>query len=108
MLEVLDSHGELVRRYRSDDAPEPSAAELARELIPQYWIKPPRVAARGRAGCIAGCGTCATPPRSVTRGYPISAVPHATPAGPEGPVALPGNYLVRLNVDGRHFEAPLT
>jgi hypothetical protein len=45
---------------------------------------------------------------STTRGYPISAVPHATPKGPQGPLALPGRYLVRLTVDGHPFEAPLT
>ncbi|HUJ53425.1 MAG TPA: hypothetical protein VLX08_07700, partial [Steroidobacteraceae bacterium] len=47
-------------------------------------------------------------PLSVTHGYPISAVPHATPRGPEGPIALPGSYRIRLTVDGRKFEAPLT
>ena len=47
-------------------------------------------------------------PVTTARGYPISAVPHATPRGPEGPLALPGRYLVRLTVEGRRFEAPLT
>jgi hypothetical protein len=47
-------------------------------------------------------------PLTTARGYPISAVPHATPQGPEGPLALPGGYLVRLTVEGRRFEAPLT
>src|SRR6202035_6013333 len=42
MLEVLDSSERLVRRFRSDDPPEPGAEELARELIPPYWLKPPR------------------------------------------------------------------
>ena len=45
------------------------------------------------------------PPR---HGYPISAVPHATPREPQGPLALPGTYLVRLTVDGRRLEQPLT
>src|SRR5262249_47185655 len=43
MLEVLDGSGAVVRRFRSDDAPVPSAEELARELIPAYWLKPPQV-----------------------------------------------------------------
>jgi hypothetical protein len=47
-------------------------------------------------------------PVTTTRGYPISAVPHATPQEPQGPRALPGNYLVRLTVDGRRIETPLT
>src|SRR5262249_54078813 len=46
-------------------------------------------------------------PLSATRGYPISAVPHATPRGPEGPLALPGGYRVRLTVEGQQLEAPL-
>jgi hypothetical protein len=47
-------------------------------------------------------------PLTTTRGYPISAVPHATPRTPEGPVAVPGSYIVRLTVDGHSLEAPLT
>jgi hypothetical protein len=46
-------------------------------------------------------------PVATARGYPISAVPHATPRGPEGPLALPGAYLVRLTVGGHRLEAPL-
>jgi len=107
-LEVLDSRGGLVRRYRSDDPPEPGAQELARELIPQYWIRPARIlpSLRGMHRWVWDLRYAA--PLSVTRGYPISAVPHATPPLPEGPVALPGSYLVRLTVDGRRFETALT
>jgi photosystem II stability/assembly factor-like uncharacterized protein len=106
-LEVLDAHAELVRRFRSDDPEEPSAAELARELIPQYWLKPPRVlpASGGLHRWVWDLRYAA--PLSITRGYPIAAVPHATPQGPEGPLALPGSYVVRLTVAGRRFEAPL-
>jgi photosystem II stability/assembly factor-like uncharacterized protein len=108
MLEVLDGSGGLVRRFRSDDPPEPGAEELARELIPQYWLKPPRVlpAQGGMHRWVWDLRYAA--PFATTRGYPISAVPHATPQGPEGPLALPGRYLVRLTVEGRRFEAPLT
>jgi hypothetical protein len=40
--------------------------------------------------------------------YPISAVPHNTPRTPQGPLALPGAYTVRLTVDGKTLTAPLT
>jgi photosystem II stability/assembly factor-like uncharacterized protein len=108
MLEVLDSSERLVRRFRSDDPPEPGAEALARELIPQYWLKPPRVlpAQAGMHRWVWDLRYAA--PVTTARGYPISAVPHATPQGPEGPLALPGRYLVRLTVEGRRFEAPLT
>jgi photosystem II stability/assembly factor-like uncharacterized protein len=108
MLEVLDGSGTLVRRFRSDDAPDPSPTELARELIPQYWLKPARVLP-AQAGVHRWVWDLHYPaPVATARGYPISAVPHATPRGPEGPVAVPGHYLVRLTVEARHFEAPLT
>ena len=108
MLEVLDGNGGLVRRFRSDDPPEPGAEELARELIPHYWLKPPRVLP-AQGGMHRWVWDLRYPaPFASTRGYPISAVPHATPQGPEGPLALPGRYLIRLTVEARRFEAPLT
>jgi len=106
-LEVLDAAGNLVRRYASDDAPEPPADELARELIPSYWLAPPRVlpASAGTHRWVWNLRYAA--PLATEHGYPISAVPHATPRLPEGPLALPGNYLVRLTVEGRRIEQPL-
>jgi hypothetical protein len=40
--------------------------------------------------------------------YPISAVPHDTPRVPQGPRALPGQYTVRLTVEGKSYTALLT
>jgi photosystem II stability/assembly factor-like uncharacterized protein len=107
-LEVLDASGNLVRRYRSDEAPEPSADELARELIPAYWLSAPQVlpATGGLHRWVWDLRYAA--PYSITHGYPISAVPHATPREPQGPLALPGEYRVRLTVEGRSLEEPLT
>src|SRR6185312_4694253 len=106
-LDVLDSKGELVRRFRSDDPPDISAEELARELIPQYWIAMPRALPK-TAGMHRWVWDLRYPaPTSTTRGFPISAVPHATPRLPLGPLAVPGNYRIRLTVDGRHLEQPL-
>ena len=107
-LEVLDSAGKLVRRFRSDDAPVPSADELARELIPAYWLSAPRVLPASGGVHRWVWNLRYADPVSATHGYPISAVPHATPRQPEGPLALPGSYLVRLTVDGRKLEQPLT
>jgi photosystem II stability/assembly factor-like uncharacterized protein len=108
VLEVLDGTGALVRRFRSDDPAQPDAEELARGLIPQYWIKPPQVLP-SRAGMHRWVWDLHYPaPVSATHSYPISAVPHATPRQPEGPLAVSGNYLVRLTYDGKRLEAPLT
>src|SRR5262249_45224649 len=40
--------------------------------------------------------------------YPISAVPGDTPRGPLGPRALPGQYAVKLTVNGKSYSEPLT
>ncbi len=107
-LEVLDSAGKLVRRFRSDDPPEPSPRELRRQLVPPYWVRPSH-----NPGTSAGMhrfvwDLTEPPPLSPTYGYPISAVPHDTPREPQGVRVLPGAYTVRLMVDGTTLDASLT
>jgi photosystem II stability/assembly factor-like uncharacterized protein len=107
-LEILDASGALVRRYRSDDPPVPTTAELQRQLVPPYWVRPSR-----NPGTSAGMHRFVwdlhyAAPFSTTHSYPISAVPHDTPRGPFGVRALPGRYEVRLGVDGVVLTAPLT
>ena len=106
-LEVLDARGTIVRRYASDDAPAPTAAELASQLIPPAWVAEPR-SLPARAGMHRWVWDLEyAAPVATTHGYPISAVPHATPRGPEGPVAVPGQYRVRLTVEKHSFEMPV-
>jgi hypothetical protein len=107
-LEILDSAGALVRRYRSDDAPQPSAAELQQQLVPPYWVRPSRNPGTGAGMHRFVWDLRDTPPVSARHGYPISAVPHDTPRGPEGVRVLPGTYMVRLTVDGATLDASLT
>jgi photosystem II stability/assembly factor-like uncharacterized protein len=107
-LEVLDAGGKLVRRFSSEDKPEATPDELAKQLIPLYWLKMPKTlpAAAGMHRWIWDL-RYATP--TATRyEYPISAVPHATPRTPQGALALPGAYQVRLIADGKVITAPLT
>jgi len=107
-LEILDSAGALVRRYRSDDAPVPSEEEVQRQLIPPYWVRPSRNPGTGAGMHRFVWDLRGTPPESARHGYPISAVPHDTPRGPEGVRVLPGTYTVRLTVGGTTLTAPLT
>lgn len=46
-------------------------------------------------------------PRAIRSEYPISAVPRDTPRVPEGPIAIPGEYTVRLTVNGHSLTEPL-
>jgi hypothetical protein len=47
------------------------------------------------------------PPESLGHEFPISAIVHDTPKYPLGAWALPGNYTLRLTVDGRISTQPL-
>ena len=107
-LEILDAQGRLVRRYSSADAPYATPENLSKQLIPPYWIRMPRTlsAAAGMHRWVWDLRYAA--PTATSYDYPISAVPHDTPRVPQGPLALPGVYTVRLTADGRTATAPLT
>jgi photosystem II stability/assembly factor-like uncharacterized protein len=107
-LEILDGQGNLVRRFANSDKPEISEEELQKQLIPLYWVRKPR-----RLSTAAGMhrfvwGLHYAPPAATRHDYPIAAIPHDTPREPLGPTAVPGAYTVRLTVDGKAVNEPLT
>jgi len=107
-LEILDANQKVVRRYASTDAVVPTMDELKKQLIPLYWIRMPK-ALPGSAGMHRWVWDLRyDTPTAMHYEYPISAVPHDTPREPEGVLALPGTYTVRLTADGKTFQAPLT
>lgn len=101
VIEILDSRGKRVRRYASDDKPEQTQEELAKQLIPLYWLKPQQVlsAEPGMHRWIWDLRYA--PPVSTLHEYPISAVPAQTPRYPLGPLVLAGTYTVRLTANGK-------
>jgi Sortilin, neurotensin receptor 3, len=97
-MEILDAAGKVVRRFASDDKPEPFDAKEIN--VPTYWVRQERVLSAA-AGMHRWVWDVRYPkPKSFESDYPISAIPHDTPAGPLGPVVVPGEYTVRLTVDG--------
>ena len=106
-LEILDASNKLVRRYASTDAPEATSDELAKQLIPLYWLKMPQQlsAAAGMHRWVWDLRYAT--PTAARYEYPISAVPGRTPRTPQGPLALPGSYTVRLTAGGQTVSAPL-
>jgi hypothetical protein len=107
-IEILDSSGALVRRVSSADAVGFSAEERAKELIPQYWIRQPKALATSAGMHRFVWDLHGMTPRAVRRSFPISAVPEDTPQEPQGPLAAPGLYRVRLETGGRHVEQTVT
>jgi photosystem II stability/assembly factor-like uncharacterized protein len=97
-LEILDASGKLVRRYGSDDTAEPFDAKAIN--VPTYWVREEKILP-ATAGMHRWVWDLRYPkPKSAESDYPISAIPHDTPAGPLGPAVVPGEYTLRLTVDG--------
>jgi photosystem II stability/assembly factor-like uncharacterized protein len=104
-LEVLDEEGKLVRRFGSDDVPEPP---VEGRNVPDYWIRPPQ-----KLSADAGLHRFVwdlrhETPAAATFGYPIAAIRGDTPREPRGPWVVPGTYTLRLTVDDRVLAQPLT
>ncbi len=107
-LEILDARGQLVRKFSSDDKPPATEAELKKQLIPLYWLRPFR-ALSADAGMHRWIWDLHYPaPDSTRHDYPISAIPHDTPRYPLGPTALPGSYTARLTANGKTYKAQFT
>jgi len=105
-LEILSPSGRSVRRFSSDDRPEP--IDETKVNVPLYWLRPPQplLATKGMHRFIWDLRQA--PPQAIERDYPISAVYKATPLEPLGVLVVPGTYMVKLTIDGRTFTAPLT
>jgi hypothetical protein len=103
-LEILDAKGSVVRRYSSADVPEPVDPALN---LPTYWVRPPRILPSG-PGLHRFVWDFRYPdPPAAEHEYPISAIYRDTPRVPQGVLAPPGSYTVKLTVDGKSFTQPL-
>jgi photosystem II stability/assembly factor-like uncharacterized protein len=106
VIEIADAGGRVLRRYASNDQPEKIPA---RQYFADEWLKP-ATAPPTSAGHHRILWDLRGPrPRAESYNYSIAAI-HGedTPAEPEGPLAAPGRYTVRLTVDGKTLTQPLT
>jgi hypothetical protein len=107
-LEILDARGQLVRKFSSADKPDVTEAELKKQLIPLYWLRPFR-SLSADAGMHRWVWDLHYPaPDSTRHDYPISAIPGDTPRYPLGPTVLPGSYTARLTANGKSYTANFT
>ena len=108
-VDSLDLSKANIRRPRVVRPPAGQPAPRAEQSnVPEYWLRPSR-------GLASTAGTHRfiwdlheDRPALPVGGYPMWAVPHDTPAEPQGPWVVPGEYRVRLTVEGRSLEQPLT
>jgi hypothetical protein len=107
-LEIMDGTGKLVRRFASTDKPEITDEELQKQLIPPYWVRKWKPVSNTEGAHRFVWDLRYPAPTSAQHEYPIAAVPHDTPRNPRGPHAVPGQYTVKLTVNGQSLTAPLT
>jgi photosystem II stability/assembly factor-like uncharacterized protein len=105
ILEILDANGNRVRRFSSDDKPEPVNEKDIN--VPMYWVRPSRVlsAAPGMHRFVWDLTYPA--PDLLSRDFPISAIYHDTPLYPSGATVLPGKYRVKMTLEGEVYQQPL-
>jgi photosystem II stability/assembly factor-like uncharacterized protein len=107
MLDILDEQQHVVRRYASTDKPEPIEKIAGEHPIPMYWVRPAQILSGGAGMHRFVWDMHYAPPDSLGHEFPISAIVHDTPKYPLGTWALPGNYTVKLTVDGKSYTQPL-
>jgi len=104
-LAIYDNAGKLVRELSTK--PEEAAAEPPPN-VPDYWLGHPEQLTKGAGQNRFVWDMRYAAPPVLRHEYPISALYGNTPALPLGAIVTPGNYKVRLTVNGKTFEQPLT
>ncbi len=105
VLEIADTQGRVLRSFRSDVTPE---APEASKYFADAWLT--RLAPLpARPGHNRFVWDLREPrPTGADAEFSIAALPGSTPILPQGLLAPPGTYEVRLTVAGRTLTQPLT
>ncbi len=84
-------------------APGVPVKEAARPPHPNFWVAPPFSLPAKAGGNRSNWDLRYDDPPAFTHSFEINANPEETPASPEGPVALPGTYTLKLTADGKTY-----
>jgi photosystem II stability/assembly factor-like uncharacterized protein len=105
-IDVIDSGGTTVRHMSS--VPGEPVKEAARPPHPNFWVAPPQSLPAAVGLNRANWDFRFDAPPAFTHSFEINANPGLTPATPEGILAPPGTYTIKLTVSGRSFTQPVT
>jgi photosystem II stability/assembly factor-like uncharacterized protein len=105
-LDVLDAKGNVVRHMTS--APATSVREAPRAPMEQFWLALPTALPVNIGLNRATWDLRYDPPPAFAHTFAFNGNPGSTPPLPEGPLALPGAYTVRLTVDGKTYTQRIT
>ncbi len=104
-LEVLDAQGHVLRHMSS--APITPVPEASHPPEPNFWLATPRPMPTDVGLNRINWNLRRDDPPSFTHSFEINANPGLTPASPEGPLVPPGEYTLRLTVNGKQYSQPL-
>jgi photosystem II stability/assembly factor-like uncharacterized protein len=110
LLEIVEAGGQMVRHYSSDDPVTPLPDPATDAPLPLYWYRAPQSlsAKAGMHRFTWDVHYQPLPGAGGRDGLPIAAVPYDTVPAPTTPWAPPGQYTVKLTVNGRTLTQPLT
>jgi hypothetical protein len=101
-LEIINASGKIIRRFTSND----TAYRIGEVNIPPYWIRPQQILSAA-AGSHRFLWDMHYEPLNVPPSYPISAMYRNTSPAPTAPWVMPGNYTVKLTVNGQTYSQTL-
>jgi len=103
-LEIVDDHGNLVRRYSSED----KLVQVREQdlQVPMYWVRPlqPLFATPGFHRFVWDMRYTPLGGRS---NYPIASIFHDTAPAASSPWVAPGKYEIRLRTGGKTYRQQL-
>lgn len=105
-LDVLDPSGAVVRHLSS--APVEPVTEAARPPHPNFWVATPTPLPKSGGANRINWDLRYDAPLAFRHTFEINANPGLTPPSPEGPLALPGVYTLKLTVDVRTYTRTVT
>ena len=105
-IEVLDGRGNVVRHMSS--APPRAVRETARPPMEGFWLAPGLGLPANVGLNRANWDLRYDPPPAFAHSFEFNGNPGVTPMAPEGPLALPGLYTMRLTVDGNRYRQTVT
>ena len=102
VVEILNSQGKIIRTYSSED----TLYQVPPVNVPDYWIKPQQILST-KAGMQRFSWDMRYQPLNEPASFPIAAVKGNTTPEPTSPWLMPGQYTVRMKVNGQQFDQPL-
>ena len=104
-LEILDQNGIKINSYSSNDNEE--ILDSTKMQHPTYWKRPFMALSNEKGHQRFVWNLRYKKPRGANRAYAIAAVQYDTESGPVGPFIAPGDYVIRLTIDGKVSERNL-